>query len=471
MTRFATIARAGALGLLGLAMLGAAPAGAVALPAWLTPVGIALNLREWLQDSLPVEAPERRFLAEGRAALGEGDVARAARAYEAALAANPDSIEALTFLGLIREEQGRADLAVPLYRHALDMAALRHAAEIVQPSPPPPPDDAAEGEAPPPPSGPTWRVLAEVAGERLAAMAPAPAAPVDPRQSLIDRLAVLDALLAEGYIDVDEHRARRAANIGALLVRTAPPPGAVLAAAAPAAEDVLDRFDQVERQHKRGVLSDAQWAAERATMLDALLPLEGARLAGLPPVDDAILASLGFQGILTADEVGAERRSAGTASVAALAPVPPAPAPMPPLPAEKPAVAAVAAAASPDEPAEAAEPAEAEPETAEKAADAEPPITPSAPPAVTPEADTPAMIGIHLASYRTPEQARQGWTDLQAANADLLGGLSAHIAAVDRGDRGVYFEVSAGPLDSNATALQTCAALVARGLFCATTLY
>jgi len=70
-----------ASGLVVLALVaGTPPAGAVALPAWLTPIGIALNLREWFEDLLPEEVPERRFLAEARAALDAGDVAAAARA-------------------------------------------------------------------------------------------------------------------------------------------------------------------------------------------------------------------------------------------------------------------------------------------------------------------------------------------------------------------------------------------------------
>jgi hypothetical protein len=370
---------------------------------------------------------------------------------------------------------------------------LRATAEIIQPPPPPPPpsedaddedgDDSAE--ALPPPPGPTWRDFADVAAERLAAMAPAQAPAVDPRQSLIDRLAVLDALLAEGFIDVEDHRARRAANVGVLLVRTATPPSIVLANAAPRVADVLARFAEVDAQRKRGVIDERRWSQERADMLDALLPLTGERFNNLAPLDGDALAELSRRGVLTNDEARRER-SAGAPATTTSAMASTAPA-LPPLPAEKPAVTRTAAteqpASEPEAPAETAEAQAAaeEPEEPEATADAGAETTgegamaaaaaSAESPAVAPEGDVPAAIGIHLASYRTPEQARQGWTELQAANADLLGALKANIEAVDRGDRGVYFEVTAGPLDSNASALKTCAALVARGLFCATTLY
>jgi hypothetical protein len=75
MSRFSLLACLRASGLVALALLaGAPPAGAVALPAWLTPIGIALNVREWFEDSLPEEVPERRFLTEGRVALDAVDV-------------------------------------------------------------------------------------------------------------------------------------------------------------------------------------------------------------------------------------------------------------------------------------------------------------------------------------------------------------------------------------------------------------
>lgn len=354
----------------------------------------------------------------------------------------------------------------------IEIAALRATADIIQPPPPPPPPEDGDDEdgddtteaPPPPPPGPTWRDFDDVAADRLAAMAPAAAPAVDPRQSLIDRLAVLDALLAEGFIDIEDHRACRAANIGVLLVRTGTLPSIVLANAPPRVDDVLARFADVDAQRKRGVIDKPRWSQEHNAMLDALLPVGGERLNGIAPLDGDLLAELSRRGVLATEEARRERiagaPSTSTTAVASTAPA------VPPLPAEKPAMTRTAATEEP------ASETEAQPEAAEAEAPSEDmaaAVAPAEPPAVAPEGDVPAAIGIHLASYRTPEQARQGWTELQSANADLLGALKANIAAVDRGDRGVYFEVTAGPLDSSA--LQTCAALMARGLFCATTLY
>lgn len=466
MSRFTAFARALVLGVLSLALL-QAPA-AAGLPAWLASLGLALDLGELFADMAPVEAPERRFLDEGRAALDAGDIAAAALAFEAALAANPDSVEALVLLGLIREQQARPGHAAALYRRALDVAELRRTTAAMT-SPVPAIAGARTGAAPAERGLPAWVKLADLAAQRLAAMSPAAPPPVDPSDSLAGRLAVLDALLDAGYIDVAEHQQRRATSLGAWLVRSAPPPSAVLAQPSPAVQDVLDRFVQLDQQRTRGAATEEQWRRERLAILDALLPLDGPRLVSLPPLDEAALAALVQAGGLA--EADARGELAGSVAFAAADPAPPAKpaAAAPPLPALKPERPATAA------------PAEATPAEAPVAApsldgagttevaSAEPDV----PLPLVPESATidQGGIGIHVASFRTPEQAQQGWEQLLAANSDLLGGFEAHIAAVDHGDRGVYFEVSAGPMTDATQALQICAALVARGLFCATTVY
>ncbi|MGH6719796.1 MAG: tetratricopeptide repeat protein, partial [Alphaproteobacteria bacterium] len=151
MSRSTTFARAAVvLGALSLAPVQAPPA-AAGLPAWLAPIGIALNLSELFENMAPVEAPERRFLDEGRAALDAGDIAAAGLAFETALSANPDSVEALVLLGLIREQQGRPGHAAALYHRALDVADLRRTTEAVVASDADPPDAAASPTEVPPP--------------------------------------------------------------------------------------------------------------------------------------------------------------------------------------------------------------------------------------------------------------------------------------------------------------------------------
>ena len=88
-------------------------------------------------------------------------------------------------------------------------------------------------------------------------------------------------------------------------------------------------------------------------------------------------------------------------------------------------------------------------------------------PVATDTASDAQPVGLHLASFRTPEQAELGWTEILAANPDVLAGLSPRITEVDRGaDTGVFFEVQAGPLPSPESAVAACDTLIRRGLYC-----
>jgi hypothetical protein len=467
MPRTGTFKRALALALLAAALLGA-PTAQAGIMGFISLASLVASLPEFFDEGeLPTTEPERRLLESGREALEEGDIARAARHYEAALGANPDSIEGLTLLGLIREQQGRGDLATPLYRRAVAVAELRESTDGITPDPiaaeAPGTQDQAGLEEPAPAL--SWRDLASLARERLAAMAPAASLATDPRESLAARLEVLGELLAAGLIDVEEHNERRAANIGALLVLGAPPAARVLEGPAPSASDVIARFGALDDQLERGAIDEDRWSFERARILDALLPLEGPRLGALDPLDAAALDGYVKRGVLTAAEANAELEMSGLEGNIAPGPVAalPEPASPPPLPASKPEPPASKTLAK----------AEPEPEPA-------PAPTPAVPAAAAPEEPAtvkPAagvngeVIGIHLAWFRTPEQAQNGWKELLDANRDVLGELKPRITPTDKGDNGVYFRVTAGPLASTDAALQTCAALLTRGFFCETTIY
>ncbi|MEE8273917.1 MAG: tetratricopeptide repeat protein, partial [Alphaproteobacteria bacterium] len=82
------------------------------------------------------------------------------------------------------------------------------------------------------------------------------------------------------------------------------------------------------------------------------------------------------------------------------------------------------------------------------------------------------QLGIHLSSFRTPERARRNWKDLRAEHGDLLDGLGARIARVDLGDdKGVFFELRAGPIADEDAALALCSELKRRSLYCAPTIF
>ncbi len=82
------------------------------------------------------------------------------------------------------------------------------------------------------------------------------------------------------------------------------------------------------------------------------------------------------------------------------------------------------------------------------------------------------QLGVHLSSFRTPERARRNWKDLRAEHGDLLDGLGARIARVDLGDdKGVFFQLRAGPIANEDVALALCSELKRRSLYCAATIF
>ena len=57
---------------------------------------------------------------------------------------------------------------------------------------------------------------------------------------------------------------------------------------------------------------------------------------------------------------------------------------------------------------------------------------------------------------------------MHEANSDVLAGLEPRIARIDLGDdKGVFFQLSAGPLADMAAAEALCDTLVRRRLYCA----
>jgi hypothetical protein len=77
---------------------------------------------------------------------------------------------------------------------------------------------------------------------------------------------------------------------------------------------------------------------------------------------------------------------------------------------------------------------------------------------------------VHIASYRSEEAARNGWTQLRRAHPQLLGNLQPDVARVNLGaGKGVFFRLMAGPLPSQAEADRICRELKARRQFCDTT--
>jgi len=79
------------------------------------------------------------------------------------------------------------------------------------------------------------------------------------------------------------------------------------------------------------------------------------------------------------------------------------------------------------------------------------------------------MYGVHLASYRKIENAREGWRKLQRDNPDELGLLEPRIEPITIQDKGGYLRLIGGGLSSKEKAASLCAKLEAKDLYCTVT--
>jgi len=79
----------------------------------------------------------------------------------------------------------------------------------------------------------------------------------------------------------------------------------------------------------------------------------------------------------------------------------------------------------------------------------------------------PEGFALHLASYRSPDAAREGWRDLRTAHADLLEGRQARLKTLDLGELGgQYLRLLVGPFSDVAPAHAVCDRLRRSGEFC-----
>jgi len=79
------------------------------------------------------------------------------------------------------------------------------------------------------------------------------------------------------------------------------------------------------------------------------------------------------------------------------------------------------------------------------------------------------LFGVHLASYRRIESAREGWRKLQRENPDELGLLEPRIEAVNIAKKGVFLRLIGGGFSSEEKAAALCASLEPKSVYCAVT--
>ncbi len=83
------------------------------------------------------------------------------------------------------------------------------------------------------------------------------------------------------------------------------------------------------------------------------------------------------------------------------------------------------------------------------------------------ETRAPAVLfGVHLASYRKEDEAREGWRKLQRENPDELGLLEPRLETVEVPERGSFLRLIGGGLSSREKAEALCSNLKTKGLYC-----
>ena len=81
------------------------------------------------------------------------------------------------------------------------------------------------------------------------------------------------------------------------------------------------------------------------------------------------------------------------------------------------------------------------------------------------ETRTPSVLfGVHLASYRQEDEAREGWSKLQRENPDELGLLEPRLETVEVPERGSFLRLIGGGLSSREKAEALCSNLKIKGL-------
>lgn len=286
----------------------------------------------------------------------------------------------------------------------------------------------------------------------------------------IQRFVALNRLLDIGLITEREHGARRDANLGALLPLTRPSPALDAVRSSPPARDLVERLETIIRFKKIGFLDGESYNLERDAILQGLMPMPKstrhiiaviAPKALDPETHQQWLDRLLAAKLITPEEydqesavlVGLYTPAAGSMDDADSAPSGRLTMNDRPLTVIDEDTMALEKAA---------------PESADQGDGAENAANLDEPPAPALAAHSATRINIYLTLSRTPESARRRWEYLQQANGLALDGLIPQVSRVDLGeDRGIFFQLSAGPLADMAAAEALCDELLSRDFYCA----
>ncbi|GEM_PF-6501750 len=245
------------------------------------------------------------------------------------------------------------------------------------------------------------------------------------------RFQTLRILLDEGLITRDEYNNRRGANLGALLRYTVAPPARDLTRPAPSPETVVSRLRYLANAYAEHSVTAAEQAAERAVILDRLLPAPVTRRADpAPPIRDEMqmAAEIGhIERMKEANVITDAEASKEKARVAQLLD---------------------AAVAASDAAARAAAGMAATPVAAGTAGAAL-----SGP-------------GVALSTHNSEAQARRAWAGLKKAHPSELGSLKMSLKKIPRPHRPSHYQIIAGPLSDHEAAVSLCKSLRQHEISC-----
>ncbi len=283
---------------------------------------------------------------------------------------------------------------------------------------------------PPPDAGKPRSVFGSDGGRGIAAPLDAAA---DRARGIDDNIATrfqtLRVLLDEGLITAEEYNSRRGANIGALLRYSMVAPARDLGRPAPPPAELVARLKYLASAYADHSITAAEQAAERATILDGLLPVQSIKRADPPPpIRDSLqlAAEIGrIERLRTAMVITEKEAAAERVKVTQLLD------------------SAIAAD-----------------ETAQRAASGVAQATPLA---------AASGVGIALNTFSSEAQAKHAWTALQKAHPADLRGLRLSLRKVPRPHRPSHYRITAGPVADYATATALCNSLARAGMTCEAT--
>lgn len=249
----------------------------------------------------------------------------------------------------------------------------------------------------------------------------------DAEFNVAGRFRILKRLLDEGLITPEEYSRRRNANAGALLPFTSPSGAAGLDRPIPGDEAVVVRLRDLGATLETRAITPAQHAAERGTILDALLPAQPRKLDNPPlPPRDMIEAG---------QAVGRVERLRGAGLVSDVE-------------------------------------AKKEKDAIERSLDTQMAgmrvsgtatgLKAGAPGSAGPMAAPAAKAtgwGVALTSAKTEDGARKAWEGIKAKFPEQLGAMEAQFKRTEQSGKGVRYKVIAGPVDSKDGAKKLCKTL------------